>query len=355
MITKFVQRSPSVKKIISGLIFLIFAQSGCRQDTTSSPPEFKAYKYNPILTPGKPGSWDELIIVSPQVILHENIFYLFYMGCNEAGNMAVGLATSTDGFNYSKFEGNPVLAPDNSGFDAFEVGPGIIQKEDTGWVMYYSCNELAGYAPGISVGRATAIQLTGPWIPGNEPVMIVGKKGEWDDGFIIPCSVLKIKDGSLRLYYTAGREFTTWDDIYIGMASSKDGVIWKKYNDPATIQHPFAESDPIFFTGKEGEWDDKNVWMANVSKYINGFRMYYGGSDGKIDAIGYAESRDGVHWQRHYRNPVYEGKEDPDTKKVDGSFLVTNPFLLILDTICLLYYDHGFPQGTIGVATPRGL
>lgn len=340
-----------MKAIISGLIFFILLAISCRQDTTSSPPEFQTYKNNPILTPGNPGSWDEIIVVAPQVICHEQRFYLFYMGCNEAGNMAVGLATSADGFNYAKFEGNPVLAPDNKGFDAFEVGPGIILKTDTGWAMYYNCNELAGYIPGISVGRAVAKHLTGPWIRDDEPVMKVGKKGEWDDGFIIPCSVLRIEDGSYRLYYTGGREIATWDDIYIGMAVSKDGVNWKKYNDPATAQSPFAESDPVFFTGKEGEWDDKNVWMANVSKHTYGYIMYYGGSNGKADVIGYAESKDGIHWKRYHRNPVYEGKDDPEINKEGDCLVTTNPCLLIIDTICLLYYDHGFPSGSISVAT----
>jgi hypothetical protein len=272
------------------------------------------------------------------------------MGCNEAGNMAVGLATSPYGFHYSKFEGNPVLAPDNTGFDAFELGPGIILKEDTAWVMYYNCHELAGYTPGISVGRAAAKQLTGPWIRANSPIMTAGSKGEWDDGFILPCSILKLVDSSYRMYYTGGREISTWDDIFIGMAVSKDGVNWKKYNDPLTIEHPFAESDPVFMTGEKGEWDEKNVWMANVSKYKKGFKMYYGGSNGKVDAIGFAESMDGIHWQRYHGNPVYEGKEDPDTKHKEGIMLVTNPFFLDLNTICLLYYDHGTPPGTIGVA-----
>jgi LytS/YehU family sensor histidine kinase len=33
MITKFIQRSPSVKKILSGLVLAILVHSGCRQDT----------------------------------------------------------------------------------------------------------------------------------------------------------------------------------------------------------------------------------------------------------------------------------------------------------------------------------
>lgn len=342
-----------MRPIISCLILLIFMQTSCRQDTISSSPEFTNYKNNSILKPGKPGSWDELFVAAPLVIFHENVFYLFYMGCNEAGNMAVGLATSTDGFKYSKFAGNPVLAPDGTGFDAYTLGPGIILKEDSSWVMYYNCQELAGYTPGSSVGRATTKNLNGPWKRGNSPVITVGKKSEWDDGFIIPCSVLKLEDGSYRIYYTGGREITTWAEIYIGMAYSKDGCNWIKYNDHSTTQCPFLDSDPVFKTGEEGEWDEKYVWMANVAKSKNGFRMYYGGSNGEVDAIGYAESQDGIHWQRCQENPVYEGTEDPDSKHNGGRLLVTNPFFLSLDTICLLYYDHGTPPGTIGVATGK--
>lgn len=344
-----------MKPILSCFILVILIQTSCRQITTSSPPEFKALKNNPILTPGKPGTWDDLFVSAPQVIFYENTFYLFYMGGNEAGRMAVGLATSFDGFNYLKFEGNPVLASDSNGFDAFTLGPGIILKEDTTWVMYYNCQELAGYSPGSSIGRATAKQLTGSWIRGNSPVMTSGKKGEWDDGFIIPCSVLKLEDGNYLIYFTGGREISTSKDTYIGIAASKDGVNWTKYNDPSTTQHSFANSDPVLFTGEEGEWDENTVWMANVSKYKNGFRMYYGGNNG--NAIGYAESRDCIHWERFTGNPVYESKDDPGIKYSGEIKVTTNPFFLDLDTICFLYYyrsnEHDVPPGTICVATAR--
>jgi hypothetical protein len=255
-----------------------------------------------------------LFVSAPQVVFYEGAFYLFYMGGNEAGQMAVGLATSVDGFNFRKFEGNPVLAPDSTGFDAFTVGPGIILKEDSCWVMYYNCQELPGYSPGPNVGRAVAKELSGPWVRGNTPVMTSGKKGEWDDGFILPCSVLKLKDGSYRMYYTGGRDIASRADFYIGLAVSQDGFTWKKYNDPSTTVQPFAESDPVFMTGKEGAWDGKEAWMANVSKIHGGFIMYYAGSNGKIEAIGYSESRDGIHWERYRGNPVYNEKNGMDTK-----------------------------------------
>jgi len=336
------------------LLILLFLQPSCRQNDFSTPPKFEGDNNNPILTPGEPGSWDELFVSAPQVVFFKNTFYLFYMGGNEAGQMAVGLATSYDGFNFTKFTGNPLLAPDGTGFDAFTLGPGIVLKDDTTWVMYYNGQELAGYAPGASVGRATAKQLTGPWIRNNTPVLTSGKKGEWDDGFILPCSVMKLENGSYRIYYTGGREISGWKDFFIGMAESTDGINWKKYNDPSTTEHPFRESDPVFQSGNPGEWDEKSVWMANITKQSSGFRMYYAGSKGEGEAIGYAHSRDGIHWERYNRNPVFDVKGDPGIHYTDEIVAASNPFFLRLDTICFLYYyfEIDTPSGgNIRVAT----
>lgn len=325
--------------------------SGCQTSHSPSPLKFKAYEHNPVLSPGKAGSWDELFLCAPQVIYHENVFYLFYLGCNVAGRMSVGLATSSDGVRFSKYAGNPVLAPDNTAFDAYTVGPGIVLKEVSGWVMYYNCSELGTYAPGTAVGRATASQLTGPWKRSDVPVLASGRKGEWDDGFIIPSSVLRLVDGSYMMFYSGGREISLWDDFYIGMAKSMDGINWKKHNDPATDQHPFAQSDPVFRPGDAGDWDGDFVWMANVSVSSGLFRMYYTGVSGNASAIGYAESKDGMHWKRYPENPVYRGKDDPSMKSMEDAESIENPSLLFLDTICFMYYDYGPTAKKIGFAT----
>ena len=145
--------------ILSSIILFI---SGCKQDISPAPLKFKAYEHNPILNPGEPGSWDDLAIALPHVVKHDSIFYLFYLGINRSGVPAMGLATSTDGFHFTKFEGNPVLAPDGLGSDAFGLGAGIVIKQDSVWIIYFNCIERAGWGPGGSIGRATARELTGP-------------------------------------------------------------------------------------------------------------------------------------------------------------------------------------------------
>ncbi|MFA4865020.1 MAG: hypothetical protein WC605_14775, partial [Bacteroidales bacterium] len=281
--------------------------TSCRHDPSPAPLKFNAWENNPVISKGEPGSWEDLFVFLPHAFRQDNVFYLFYSGMKINGKYNIGLATSTDGYHFSKFGGNPVFASDNQGFDAYGVGAAIVLKEDSVWVMYYNAAEIAGYGPGPYIGRATAKVLTGPWTSGEAPVLTAGSRGEWDAGFVVPNSILEIEDGSYMMYYTGGADFISWKDFSIGIAFSSDGIKWKKYNDPATTEHPFKESDPVLKTGDAGEWDCDYLWTAHVSKSSDFYEIYYMGShiikaeppDNELAAIGYATSKDGIHWEKY--------------------------------------------------------
>jgi len=335
-----------MRKLIFNLILcsIILVISGCKEDNFPAPMEFKANEYNPILSPGEPGSWDDYIVALPQVIKDNNVFYMFYMGFNVNGVSCIGLATSIDGFIFNKFERNPVLVPDGNGFDAFNVGAPVVMKQDSVWVMYFNCLELSGWGPGHNIGRANASALTGPWIKDDKPLLIAGRWGEWDSEYLFPGSVLKLDDGSYRMYYSGGADFSGNENQYLGMANSTDGINWNKYNDPTTKEHPFADSDPVLITGNQGEWDSQQVWTSCVLKNSYGYEMYYGGgatiNNFRIMAAGYATSYDGIDWEKFPVNPVF---------RIDYNFGAANnvvevslegPSLIFLDTVCFMYYDY---------------
>ena len=74
-----------------------------------------------------------------------------------------------------------------------------------------------------------------------------------------------------------GDRFPFLTNFYIGSATSTDGLNWKKYNDPTTTQHPFAESDPVMVTGNSGEWDADVLLEGMAIPIQSGFEMYYFG------------------------------------------------------------------------------
>ena len=66
---------------------------------------------SPVLVHEGSGSWEELSVFLPYAFIHDGTFYIFYTGFNSGGIASIGLATSSDGYIFSKFQGNPVLTP----------------------------------------------------------------------------------------------------------------------------------------------------------------------------------------------------------------------------------------------------
>ena len=92
-------------------------------------PEFIAYSDgNPVIPKGISGSWDAGAVWAPTMSVVNDTFYLTYQGARNYNSspMGIGLATSTDGYNFTKSQFNPILSGDGSGFDAYAVSGGIL-------------------------------------------------------------------------------------------------------------------------------------------------------------------------------------------------------------------------------------
>jgi hypothetical protein len=315
---------------------------GCRDRDTDDPLEFKAYEHNPILTPGAPDSWDDLYVINAFEIEEMDTIYLFYTAYSQVGTRALGLASSTDGYHFTKFEGNPILTGDKEGYDAFGVAQASLLKEESGWVLYFNAREIAGFSSGPFIGRATSPSIKGPWSKREQPVLVSGRLGEWDSEFIYLGTVLSLNGNGYVMYYGGGTDMVSQKDFFIGMATSADGIHWKKYNNPLTTKHPYADSDPVMMNGNQGEWDEDIVLPCMVLKQPDGYRMYY-----SCDAFGYATSIDGICWEKYPGNPVYTLDDDPNyhrMRKKDAT--MQGAKLLFRDSLCYMYYDYGHSENS---------
>ncbi|CAN5551253.1 hypothetical protein BH10CHL1_BH10CHL1_23210 [soil metagenome] len=65
----------------------------------------------PVLPAGPRGAWDESGNWAPDIIEVDGVYYCYYTGSDKHNNQAIGLATSTDLFNWQKHPANPVVKP----------------------------------------------------------------------------------------------------------------------------------------------------------------------------------------------------------------------------------------------------
>lgn len=120
------------------------------------------YAKNPILTANPKNKWENLVVLNPGVTYDERQ-QQFVMLYRAAGNDAkhlihLGLATSKDGFKFTRKSKEPVLSPDENNADGGCVeDPRIVKMDDWYFVTYAS----RPFAPGKYWIKK---KLNRPWI-----------------------------------------------------------------------------------------------------------------------------------------------------------------------------------------------
>ena len=278
--------------VLTGLVLLL-AGSAIAQT------RWIKFQGSPVLEPGPSGAFDDANINWYGVLFDEGIYKMWYTGQDTtdlfSSTLSFGYASSTDGTNWTKYSGNPVLSPGLPGsWEPKILEPIVIRMGDT-LKMWYS-----GYNRDIGKGRiGYATSLDGiNWDKyESNPVIDSGSTGEWDNGGLAPKSV--IFDGTIYRMWYVGYDVLNWHRV--GYATSPDGINWTKYDDPATTAPPFAESDPVLKPGLIGSWDYDDVFGGSVLFDGSIFHMWYGALELSTftTRIGYATSPDGIHWKKY--------------------------------------------------------
>jgi len=254
------------------------------------------YPGNPIFLPGKPGEWDQNI-GNIEVLFEDSIYRMWYAGYQNdvMGDGGLGYATSTDGIHWNKYEGNPLnLSCDGISWDTAIFTMSILHRNST-YEMWYGADPKKFDERGSYIGYASS-QDGINWNKLPYPVLIKGKKGDWDALFVGAPDVYF--DGNIyHMWYTgASRIIPSY--YRIGYATSEDGIHWEKY-----------PGNPVLDVGDPGSWDDQ--WAGIGSVLVNGskYELWYTGYNYSQHGIGYATSSDGIHWVKFDQNPIIRAGE----------------------------------------------
>jgi predicted GH43/DUF377 family glycosyl hydrolase len=243
--------------------------------------------FNPIFSPTGTG-WESARVYSPIILKEDGIYYMWYTGFDDSPiSASIGVATSFDGLNWTRYAGNPILQPGTAGTwdDYLVISAGSVINDNGTYKMWYTGND----GTTNKIGYATATSPFGPWTKyASNPVLDLGAGGTWDDYIVAGGQV--IKDGSTYKMWYGGHDGAAYR---VGYATSSDGISWTKY-----------ASNPVLDLGTGGSWDDVIVDMPKVLKKAGTYHMWYRGYDGAYSRIGYASSSDGISWTKYASNPV---------------------------------------------------
>jgi predicted GH43/DUF377 family glycosyl hydrolase len=226
---------------------------------------------NPVLVTGAPGAWDASDVKSPTVVKDGATYKMWYTGTAEAGTMAIGYATSTDGVTWTKSGSNPVLSVGGSGaWDEYEVGRPTVIKDGSAYKMWYTG---ASNTWVYTIGYATSTDGITWTKSGSNPVLSVGGSGAWDE-YTIDDPTVTFNGCNYEMWYTG----TGSGHDSIGYATSTDGVTWAK-----------SGSNPVLTPGLEGvDWDELRVDQPSVLQNGTTYSMWYEGAKFMGDPIGLA-------------------------------------------------------------------
>lgn len=236
----------------------------------------------PILSLGKPGSFDDSGIMPSWLLNWQNKKYLYYIGWNVTVSvpyhLAIGLATSDDdGQSFQKVSQGPIL--DRSVDEPFfNTAPCVIPEEKHWRMWYVSCTgwEQVGerLEPRYIVKLAESSNDT-QWYKPNVACI------DYDErtGAIGRPCVYKEGDIFKMIYsYRGVRDYRTdpAQSYRLGYAESTDGLVWKRRDDEIGIERSASG------------WDSEMMEYCYVYKHKDRTYLFYNGNGFGKTGIGYA-------------------------------------------------------------------
>jgi len=172
-------------------------------------------------------------------------------------------------------------------FDVTHVSYSTVLKEEGTYKMWYTGHNGTSWA---GIGYATSPDGIN-WTKQNSGnAVLTVTAGKFDSGGVISPTIIN-DNGTYKMWY-AGYNGTYWDGI--GYATSPDGIAWTKQN----------SGNAVVPQGSNPSFDYPHIYMPNVIKDGDIYKMWYSGNNGSVVTTGYATSLDGITWTKYVNNPV---------------------------------------------------
>ena len=172
------------------------------------------YDQNPVLVSGGTGSWNEALVKGPSVLKIDGIYFMWFIGQSAEHEPGIGLAYSSDGIIWEEDANNPVMqrVPGNAWESQYSTGPHVSQREDGSFLMVYM-----GYdGTHRRIGMAHS-QNGIDWNRNtHNPIVAIGEAGSWNADVSSDPFALILEPGHYAFWYTGNSNYATSTSWFIG-------------------------------------------------------------------------------------------------------------------------------------------
>jgi predicted GH43/DUF377 family glycosyl hydrolase len=214
------------------------------------------YLDNPIFGPGgEAHPWRRYAVNSPMALHVDGRIQLWFSGRQEeTGNIGIGLAESLDGLTFSEVSANPVFAADpaNADWEGEAVAHPSVLLRDGVYEMWYSTGlHRIGYA--ISTNGSDWTRYCGG------PVLS-GDQADWENGVVKAAEVTMVDDtylmtfsagepGAFRVGWAASNDGIRWVTSGSPILTEQEGSEWE---DLSVVGAAWRMEDDVLTTWYSG-------------------------------------------------------------------------------------------------------
>ncbi|MCH7870554.1 MAG: hypothetical protein IID33_02530, partial [Planctomycetes bacterium] len=150
---------------------------------------------------GGAGDADEVGILSPWVVHHDDIYKMWYTGIDANVTHHICYATSLDGITWQKYNDNPVLpVGDNEEFDSWRIHGAPVLINENGYHMWYGGRSIS---VGARIGYAHSSDGIN-WTKLNTIPVLSPDESTWEGNHMGASTVMDMGDGNLKMWYFSG-------------------------------------------------------------------------------------------------------------------------------------------------------
>jgi predicted GH43/DUF377 family glycosyl hydrolase len=209
---------------------------------------------NPVFGPSRiEGNSDSAGATGGFIHLEDGKYHLFYIGTTgegyEKGLKTLNLATSSDLYHWTRYEGNPIIQPAETGWRKDAIWHPNIVKVNHTYYLFFNASGIVHGRREEYIGYATSEDLFHWRVDDEHSPLLVGSGnvGAWDaTGRAGDPSIYKVDSTWYMAYYS-------WDGKH-----AQDGLAWTTEADFPRGWRMY-EKNPILRIGLPGSYDSQHA------------------------------------------------------------------------------------------------